>query len=87
MQKIISFFGLKSEHPEDGYWYGIDRQLKAKLITMSLVLALTVFAAAYFVFRGIDMFPQSLPLWLALLAFIWSLNVSKKRLANPDGSN
>lgn len=87
VKKIIDFFGLRSDSPEDGFWYGIDRQLKTKLIAMSVVLALAVLAVAHFLFRGIDVLPQSLPWWLALLAYIWSLNLAKKRHSDPNGAN
>lgn len=87
MKKIIDFFGLRSDSPEDGPWYGIDRQLKTKLIAMSVALAIVVFAVAYFLFHEIDIFPVFLPWALALLAYIWSLNVAKKRHAGPNGSS
>ncbi|MCT1801814.1 hypothetical protein CKW39_05650 [Kocuria sp. WRN011] len=85
MNRIIDFLGLRSDSPEDSFWYGFDRKLKAKLIAMSLILAVAVFAVAHFLFRGIDMFPVILPWALALLAFTWSLSVAKNKHRGSNG--
>lgn len=87
MKTLLKFHGVASESPSDGFWYGFDRKLKTKLIAMSLALAIAIFAVAYFLFHEIDIFPVFLPWALALLAYIWPLNVAKKRHTGPNGSN
>lgn len=87
VKKIIDFFGLRSDSPEDGPWYGIDRQLKAKLISMSLLLAVAVYVVSYYLFRGIDIFPVILPWSLAVLAFCWSLAITKNKFTDSRGAD
>lgn len=81
MNRIINFMGLRSDSPEDRFWHGFDR----KLITMSLILAVAVFAVAHFLLHGIDIFPVILPWSLAVLAFCWSLSAAKKKHASSNG--